>query len=240
MTMVDVQCCDGSGWYKKEVPFGHPDWGKLFRCECGKAGDPEARMNALTDALKAYGECRFDNWHVDRTVEPTQWGGVTYQPPEQLKALRIATRRAKAYADDPDGMLFIFGSFGAGKTHLAAAIGFACAERNLRVQYHNITQLVSKLRQAAGDFDVEGLMQPLLAADVLILDDIGAEDAITPFIQSQIYRLIDERLHKATVITSNLDLTALTDKIGGRTQSRLQMAQMIWLPVSDYRKMRHG
>jgi DNA replication protein DnaC len=233
-----VQCCDGSGWYKKEVPFGHPDWGKLFRCECGKAGDPEARMNALHDALKSYGECRFDNWFTDRPVEPTTWGGVTYKTEDQYKALRIATKRAKAYADDPEGMLFIFGSFGAGKTHLAAAIGYACAERNLRVQYHNITSLVSKLRQAAGDFDVESIMQPLLTADVLILDDIGAEESMSAFIQSQIYRLIDERLHLATVITSNLDVQSLTDKIGGRTQSRLQMAQTIWLPVSDYRKQK--
>jgi DNA replication protein DnaC len=234
--MVDTVCCDGTGWYKKDVPFGHPDWGKLFRCECGRSGDPEARMHALHDALRAYGECRFDNWLESRAVEPTTWGGVTYDANAQLKALRIATKRAKTYADDPEGMLFIFGSFGAGKTHLAASIGFACAQRNLRVQYYNITKLVSTLRQAAGDFDVEAMMRPLLAADVLILDDIGAEEGMSPFIQSQIYRLIDERLDQATVVTSNLDLASLGDKVGGRIHSRLQLAQTIWLPVSDYRK----
>lgn len=239
MTKVDVQCCDGSGWYKKDVPFGHSDWGKLFRCECGKAGDPEARMATLEHALRSYSDCRFENWSTERVVTPTTWGGVQYDENAQQRALRIATRRAKEYANNPEGMLFIFGSFGAGKTHLAASIGFACAERNVRVQYYNITQLVSRLRQAVGDFDVESVLQPLLAAEVLILDDIGAED-MTPFIQSQVYRLIDERMDMATVITSNLDLNALTDRLGGRTQSRLQMAQMIWLPVSDYRKqVRH-
>lgn len=230
-------CCGGTGWYAKKVPFGHAEWGKLYPCECGRAGDPVARIAALKEQLKSYAECTFDQWDDQRILETHQWGGVTYAPQAQRKALGIATRIAKDYADNPNGGLFIFGSYGAGKTHLAAAIGLACAERNLRVQYHNIPTLFSKLRSSAGTFSVDDALAPLLACDVLILDDIGSED-VTSFIHGRLFSIIDERLHKATVVTSNVELDALESQIGGRIHSRLQLARQLWLPVSDYRKVR--
>ena len=233
-------CCDGSGWYLKQVPFGHPDFGKLQRCECGRAGDPAARMSALTKALRAYGECSFENWNAQREVENTSWGGVSYNITDQQKALRIATKRAMDYVEEPEGHLFIFGAFGAGKTHLAAAIGKALAEKNMRVEYQNLPRLFDELRAAAGDFAVDERMKPLLNSDVLILDDLGAEDATSQFIQGRLFRLVDERMHLPTIFTSNLDLPVLEQKIGGRLQSRLYMAKHIWLPVSDYRKSLGG
>jgi len=237
IVMSDVQCCGGTGWYKKNVPFGHPDFGKLFRCECGRAGDPEARKSALNASLKAYAGCTFETWNPARPInQPIEWGGVTYSEQDQVKAMNIATKRAKAYAQTPDGMLFIFGGFGAGKTHLAAAIGHECAERNVRVVYRNIPALFDELRQASGDFAVDNVMRALLDAELLILDDIGAEEARTSFIQGRLFRLLDERIHLPTVITSNVDLTSLEELIGGRTASRLHLAKTIWLPVSDYRK----
>lgn len=233
---LSVQCCDGSGWYLKNVPFGHPDFGKLFRCECGRSGNPEGRRESLAAALRGYSECTFESWDLERQLEPNSWGGISYSTADQQKALRIATRKAKEYAADPDGFLFLFGSFGAGKTHLAAAIGRECASRNLRVQYHNIPRLFDELRGAAGDFAVDEALNPLLNCDVLILDDIGAEEAASQFIQGRLFRIIDERINKSIIFTSNLDQKTLGDKLGGRLASRMFMAETIWLPVSDYRK----
>jgi len=237
--MIDTttQCCDGTGWYAKSVPFGHPDFGKLFRCECGRAGDPVARQSALREQLKAYADCTFDTWNEQRRLAAHTWGGVTYAEAQQRKALSIATRIAKDYASNPTGGLFIFGSFGAGKTHLAAAIGNECADNNLRVQYYNIPTLFTKMRSASGSFSVDEMLAPLLTCDVLILDDIGSED-VTSFIHGRLFSIIDERLHKATVVTSNVELDKLEDQIGGRIHSRLQLARQVWLPVSDYRKNR--
>lgn len=237
MQNTTTVCCDGSGWYVKSVPFGHPDFGKLFRCECGRAGDPDARKTALREQLKGYADCTFDTWHEQRHLAAHTWGGVTYTDTQQRKALAIATRIAKDYASNPTDGLFIFGSFGAGKTHLAAAIGNACAENNLRVQYFNIPSLFTKLRSASGSFSVDDALEPLLACDVLILDDIGSED-VTSFIHGRLFSVIDERLHKATVVTSNVELDKLEEQIGGRIHSRLQLARQVWLPVSDYRKIR--
>jgi DNA replication protein DnaC len=238
LSHIGTVCCDGTGWYKKPVAFGHPDFGKLYRCECGRAGNPDARYNELKESLGAYADCSFDTWNAARQInEAVTWGGNTYDANQQSRALNIATKKAKEYADNPDGSLFIFGSFGAGKTHLASAMALhACGQRNIRVKYRDITTLFDKLRSAAGDFAVDEAMQPLIDCDLLVLDDIGAED-VTSFIHGRLFRLIDSRLHKANIITSNVEIEQLTNILGGRIHSRLQMANRIWLPVSDYRKL---
>lgn len=232
---LTTDCCGGTGWYKKPVPFGHPDWGKLFVCECGRAGNPEQRRATLESELGGYAKCSFDTFLHDRACEPHDWNGVTYNPTEQKTALRIAVRKAQQYAQQPEGHLYIHGSFGAGKTHLAAAIGKACADRNLRVKYRNMPRLFDEMRQAVGDFGVDTLLQPLIGADILILDDFAAENA-SDFVSGRLFRLIDERIHKPVIITSNLDQQSLAERVGGRLQSRISMAKTIWLPVSDYRK----
>lgn len=235
--MTTTDCCGGTGWYKKDVPFGHPDFGKLFRCECGKAGSEE-RMARFHDHLKAYQHCTFESWNAERSFgQAVEWGGVTYPPTDQQKALAIATRRAWGYANNPQGMLFIFGGFGAGKTHLAVAIAQHVASTK-RVEYYSAPDLFDKLRSAAGRFGVEDMLAPILSADLLVLDDIGADDVASSFIQGRLFRIIDERLHLPTIITSNLDLPSLEEKIGGRLQSRLHQSTKIWLPIADYRKER--
>lgn len=235
-------CCGGTGWYKKPVPFGHPDFGKLFRCECGRAGDPEARRTKLNVQLKAYAGCTFETWNAQRPVGALEWGGVAYPPAHQRKALVIATKLAYEWAQNPSGMLYIYGSFGAGKTHLASAIGHVVASNNGWVEYHNLPELLDSLRAASSfstEQTVDDVLRPLLQCDVLILDDIGTEE-LSQFTHGRIFRIIDERLHKATIFTSNIEVSQMAERVGGRLHSRFQLAPVIWLPVSDYRQLRKG
>lgn len=233
--MMSTQCCGGTGWYKLDVPFGHPEWGKMFRCECGCAGSDE-REERLQSQLRSYSDCTFETWNTQRVFKSAhQWGNVAYSPEDQQKALEIATKRAWSYANDPHGLLFMFGGFGAGKTHLAVAIANHVSATK-RVEYRSAPELFDNLRSAAGRFAVDDVLAPILTADLLLLDDIGADDVASSFIQGRLFRIIDERLHLPTIITSNLDLPSLEERIGGRLQSRLYQSTKIWLPISDYRK----
>jgi hypothetical protein len=38
-TLIQPNCsiCDGAGWVKEAVPFGHPSFGVLFPCQCKQA-----------------------------------------------------------------------------------------------------------------------------------------------------------------------------------------------------------
>ena len=39
--------CRGSGWVRKDVPIGHPDFGEAFPCHCRETANPISRAAAL-------------------------------------------------------------------------------------------------------------------------------------------------------------------------------------------------
>jgi DNA replication protein DnaC len=88
--------------------------------------------------------------------------------------------------------------------------------------------------KAAADERLDALM----AIEVLILDDLGAEH-LTAWAQEQLFVLLNARYlaERATVLTSNDRPEALP----ARLQSRIaEQAQLIWMPLSDYRQLRVG
>src|SRR5918995_280631 len=36
--------CQGAGWLRMDVPLGHPSFGRLFKCECGKHSEERIRL----------------------------------------------------------------------------------------------------------------------------------------------------------------------------------------------------
>jgi DNA replication protein DnaC len=81
-------------------------------------------------------------------------------------------------------------------------------------------------------------LDALTQIDVLILDDLGAE-YLTAWAQEQLFVLLNARYLSArtTVLTSNDRPHAF----GARLQSRIaEQAQIIWMPISDYRQLRAG
>jgi DNA replication protein DnaC len=230
------QCCDGTGWYLRALPHDHPEFGKLIKCECGRAGNPHIKLTNLQNDLKAYSHCTFEKWDLQRKLESFQYNGVSMSIPNQQTTLQIATRRAKAYANAPGGWLYIHGSYGAGKTHMAAAIGHEVVMTGKTVVYRNMPSLLDNLRTAIGNHNLDAMIDKFVSADLLILDDMGVEELTSEFMSARMFRIFDERMEKATIITSNLDLDDLQNKVGGRIGSRLLQSSKIYLPLSDFRK----
>lgn len=73
--------------------------------------------------------------------------------------------------------------------------------------------------------DIAQLRQELLSSDLLILDDIGAENP-SEFIREELYLLVDERIQsqKPVMATCNFEPEALGTWLGDRISSRLQGA----------------
>jgi DNA replication protein DnaC len=73
---------------------------------------------------------------------------------------------------------------------------------------------------------------------VLILDDLGAE-YLTAWAAEQLFVLLNARYltERATVLTSNDRLEALPTRLASRIR---EQAQIIWMPISDYRQLRAG
>lgn len=115
--------------------------------------------------------------------------------------------------------LSLLGKPGTGKTHLAKAIRETVPQIRPRLtcQYWRWIDVVNRLR--SGDY---GILDHLkMSVSVLILDDIGAEYK-SEFSNGALYDIMDYRIGKWTVITSNLLPADFAAAIDPRISSRLR------------------
>ena len=97
----------------------------------------------------------------------------------------------------------IFGPPGAGKSHLASAIGLALVESGYRVLFTRTTDLVQRLQVARRDLTLENLLAKLDRYHLVILDDfayVRKDQAET----SVLFELISVRYERRSLlITAN-------------------------------------
>jgi DNA replication protein DnaC len=99
--------------------------------------------------------------------------------------------------------LLLFGPPGGGKSHLAAALGFALVENGWRVLFTRTTDLVQRLQIARRDLALEAAIAKLDKYHLLILDDLAyvtKDQAET----SVLFELISARYERRSLlITAN-------------------------------------
>ena len=87
------------------------------------------------------------------------------------KARVMALAAGDAWLDKASNLL-CFGPPGAGKSHLASAIGGALVENGYRVLFTRTTDIVQKLQAARQALQLEAAINRLDRYDLLILDDL--------------------------------------------------------------------
>ena len=92
--------------------------------------------------------------------------------PMLSKARVIALAAGDAWLDKASNLL-CFGPPGAGKSHLASAIGGALVENGYRVLFTRTTDIVQKLQAARQALQLEAAINRLDRYDLLILDDLS-------------------------------------------------------------------
>ena len=136
----------------------------------------------------------------------------------------------------------LFGPPGNGKTHLAAAITGAAIAEGWSTVFERVPRLLLKIRStynADSRIAEDEIMQALTQADLLTLDDAGAEKW-TEWTEPTLYTIIDERYSycKPLIITTNSTLEELEQKIGDRAMDRvLEMCEIVENRGKSYRKM---
>lgn len=102
--------------------------------------------------------------------------------------------------------LLLYGNVGTGKTFAACCIGNYLMENLIPVFGTSIVKILqSKFSMSSDHFDV--LMSKINAADLLIIDDLGAERS-TEYAVETVYNIIDcrYRVGKPMIVTTNLSL----------------------------------
>lgn len=211
----------------------HPKFGTFVPCRCAlQADDLERparllRFSTLDRPLLA--RMTFDAWTVRRSL-----------PPEHEAALEKALLVARAYAREPHGFLTLQGAFGAGKSHLAAAIAHERIRSGQLAIFAGVPDILDHLRSSyrpGAEVQYDELFARWKAVPLLVLDDLGAESS-TPWATEKLYQLIDHRYRELlpTVVTTNLHEQRLDPRVFDRLADRT-VGQIITLAgVPSYRR----
>ena len=195
--------CDGARFVTSHDGAGR-QIAQPCECEIARAGQARLTYSGLTQ----YPAQTFDN----------------FDPAGDLAEVRDLARQF-AEALTHHHVLTIKGGFGTGKTHLLQAIGWVSLEHGRQPKFVSVARYLDKLRATFADdspVSFEAVYRPLEAAQMLLLDDLGAE-RLTNWGQEQLYKMVNYRYQERLpmAVSMNLDEKQAVDVYGGRTADRL-------------------
>ena len=222
--------CGGVGWLRRDLPVNHPDFGQLVRCVCK---ENEINQDAQQ---RLYNESNLENFkHMTFNAFSVQ--GRLGLGDEQIHSLQYALSQAQKFAASPRGWLVLMGTYGCGKTHLAAAVANACVEFGMTTLFLTVPDLMDWLRNSfdASDTNFEQRFDEIRNVGLLVLDDLGAQNT-TKWANEKLYQIIDYRYVRKLplVVTTNLTLEDLDDRIRSRLQDP-DLCTRVRISAPDYR-----
>jgi DNA replication protein DnaC len=226
--------CGGIGWTRADVPITHPDFGKMQVCVCKQnevAQHTFERLFQLSN-LQAFQNMTFKNFKAE---------GRMGLGDRQVSSLQLALNHSNHFALNPSGWLLLMGTYGCGKTHLAAAIANEVLTHGTAVLFLTIPDLLDWLRYSYGsqETNFEERFEEIRNMPLLVLDDLGTQNT-TPWAEEKLYQILNYRYINRipTVITTNQEFI----EIEGRIRSRLQdpdLVTIVKILAPDFRTPIH-
>lgn len=218
-----------------DVPLGHEKFGRVEPCACRASEVVDGardRLYAMSN-LDRLGHLTFENFRL--TGNPKARHAISQLEQDSLAAAKSA---CEEFAHKRQGWILLEGTYGCGKTHLAAAIANHAVEEGVPTLFITVPDLLDSLRFAynSPETTFEQRFEDIRNAPLLVMDDFGTQNA-TPWAQEKLFQIINYRYINAlpTVITTNLIL----DEIESRIRSRLQdesLVRHVRIMAQDYRR----
>jgi DNA replication protein DnaC len=205
--------CKDFGFVRKDVPLGHPDFGRAITCTC-RHGEVRDRLRRRSQ-IGALGDRSFDNFL------PSGRGHLSQQDQGRL---RESLEGCRKYAEDPPSWLLLCGPPGCGKTHLAAAIANRQIELGVEVFFAVVPDLLDHLRGTfapGSEVSYDELFETVKTSPLLILDDLGTQSS-TQWAQEKLFQILNHRYTAdlPTVITTNEAIRQLDERLRARLEDR--------------------
>ncbi len=246
LTLARCPRCGGRGAYRQAVLAYDKDdlqeTEQLLSCDCRqrpaelwpRANLPEGRFNGLT-------------------LADLDWACLN--PPQVATAVRDFAEHLETWLAEGMG-LTLTGNIGTGKTHVAVGLVKLACGLGIEARFLTMTELLGAIKatydraydrergvphRRGGGSDAPGeagLLDELVALPLLALDDLGSENP-THWARDRLYTLINGRYlgQRPTIVTTNLSLEALAERLGDRTVSRLWGTSLVInFRGADYRE----
>jgi len=229
----DPNCphCGGAGYLRRDLPVNHPEFGRVVPCVC-RTDELQARFRQRLYSLSQLGRL------ADLTFDSFRPEGRTGIGDAERTSVDNAFQRARQYAERLDGWLLLQGSYGTGKTHLAAAIANQAVANSTPTLFLTVPDLLDLLRASFGanEMRFDERFDQVRNAPLLVLDDLGTHSA-TDWAREKLFQIVNYRYVNALplVLTTNLPL----DRIEGRLRSRLSdLDRVVHVEIRapDYRR----
>lgn len=218
---TDCPDCGGSGWIWSRDDNGIP---YCEECHCG-IRKKIILQNQLqfAEMPDMYEECRFSNMKCS-----------VYQLPESKKIFIQAAKAVKYWIENIQQMqkqgigLYIYSNTkGSGKTRLVCSMANEMIEKHQKsVKFTTSLKILDEIKSTWGERGKNAenkLISDLTYADILIIDDFGAESG-KDWINEKFYGIINGRYvdKKTTIFTSNYPISRLKydDRITNRILER--------------------
>ena len=189
-------------------------------CECVKELTAKIDLAEL-NSYAPVSNSGFENFNLDYYKNITDENGKSIYE-KQKKILNYLTAYSADFgAHSPN--LFMFGRTGLGKTHLALASAATIIKKYFYVIYGTAGNIFADLeKEKFKDENGKYSLNKLINADLLIIDDLGAEFP-SAFTKSAVHNIIESRLlaGKPMIITTNLDIDGINERYGERIASRI-------------------
>jgi DNA replication protein DnaC len=218
--------CKGAGFVHPRKPDGSVDYKRAIPCD--------------------YPGCYSENFNAYLKGEIVQQSGVigfkqTFETFDKnvsgvAKAFSMAKKIAEGESDFIWGI--IYGGVGNGKTHLLNAIANQVMGRGISVKLIMMAELLSELRMAIEDKQVDFKMKVLKEVPYLLIDELGLEYG-TDWEREKIEELFAARWNNGrfTVVATNLSIEDLPERIKSRFKDQ-HLSRWVKNSAGDYRLTR--
>ncbi len=283
MARPDCPICNGSGWKTVERPAeealaatasagsvpsstaaAKPLW--AVACDC-TFGDRTERALSKARVPERYRHCDFSNYETDNEHEGPSRAEVEAWNRSLAQAKLVVERFAQEFSPvremQSEQGLLLMGPCGVGKTHLIVAALKEIVVRGHSGLFYDYRELLKEIQDSYNPESQStemGVLEPVLKAEVLVLDDLGSSKP-SPWALETVGHILNSRYNekRATLLTTNyldgesysepfntpratglrvpMAEDSLTDRIGKRIRSRLyEMCRTVEIYAPDYRK----
>lgn len=194
-----------------------------------------------------------DSLYIPKEILQASMGGI-HQTIERSKVIHeLASIIEKVKQGDmPTKGMYLYGPFGVGKTYILGAIANRFKDFNISSVLIYMPEFVRKMRDAINDDTLNDKMNYFKTAEVLMLDDIGAETQSAWFRDEVLGAILQYRMMEGLPVffTSNYSIAELEKKLAettkggtetvkaGRITERIKkLSKEIHLSGVNYREM---